>query len=340
MCSSDLDERDLWGECVRVLRDLRPKYALWENVGGLLTSESGLFFNRVCSDLAESGYDCLWQIIPASAVGAPHRRDRVWIVAVMGDCEQPRLERHNHRKAAPVAYESQRANSGAASVLHDFPGWPSRPGEQQYEWEPPRVVGDTASQRPPTRRAEPTGQQRQAGTAGADATMGDTEKREGDGRGSRGVAEAQGCGECGNTAADASSQTRTDGQVESALGGNADGLPGDVVRVGEEVFWRSPTAEEAGAKVETLYTKDGKPAQPGERAYRLQPNGELVLQSVTLNQQVVMDGMETKHTTIWPEVHNRVAQLKGYGNAIVPQCAAIILKSILDYETQTHTYTH
>ena len=52
--------------------------------------------------------------------------------------------------------------------------------------------------------------------------------------------------------------------------------------------WRTPTREEAGARVETLFTKDGQPATTGQRAYRLQPDGRSVLQSVTLNQQVAM----------------------------------------------------
>lgn len=74
------DERDLWGECVRALRGIRPKYALFENVPGLLTSERGRFFNRVLADLAASGYDAEWQIISAASLGAPHRRERVWIL--------------------------------------------------------------------------------------------------------------------------------------------------------------------------------------------------------------------------------------------------------------------
>ena len=53
--------------------------------------------------------------------------------------------------------------------------------------------------------------------------------------------------------------------------------------------WRTPTALEAGARVETLYTKDGEPAKIGQRAYRKTPSGEMVLQSQTLNQHVVMD---------------------------------------------------
>jgi hypothetical protein len=62
--------------------------------------------------------------------------------------------------------------------------------------------------------------------------------------------------------------------------------------------WRTPSASEAGAKVETLYTKDGEPARPGQRAYRQQPDGRLVLQSQTINQQVEM--IERQSSAQWP----------------------------------------
>ena len=68
----------LWSEYVRAIRHLRPRYVLVENVPGLLTNQ---YLGRVLGDLAQSGYDAEWDCIPASAIGAPHRRDRVWIVA-------------------------------------------------------------------------------------------------------------------------------------------------------------------------------------------------------------------------------------------------------------------
>ena len=68
----------LWSEYVRAIRHLRPRYVLVENVPGLLTHA---YMGRVLGDLSESGYDAEWDCIPASAVGAHHRRDRVWIVA-------------------------------------------------------------------------------------------------------------------------------------------------------------------------------------------------------------------------------------------------------------------
>ena len=75
------DDRDLWPEFARLIRDLRPRWVVAENVPGLLSSEAGRFFGAVLGDLAACGYDAEWQSLPASAFGAPHRRDRVWIVA-------------------------------------------------------------------------------------------------------------------------------------------------------------------------------------------------------------------------------------------------------------------
>jgi DNA (cytosine-5)-methyltransferase 1 len=75
------DKRDLWGECSRMLRDLRPRIALFENVTGLFTTNGGGYFNRVMSEIYESGYDAEWQTISARHVEAPHLRKRVFIIA-------------------------------------------------------------------------------------------------------------------------------------------------------------------------------------------------------------------------------------------------------------------
>ena len=71
----------LWSECARLLREIRPKYAIFENVTALLSGEQGRWFQRVLWDISEVGYDAEWHCIPASELGAHHHRDRVWIVA-------------------------------------------------------------------------------------------------------------------------------------------------------------------------------------------------------------------------------------------------------------------
>ena len=70
----------LWVEMCRVIGEVRPRYAIVENVSALL----GRGLGTVLGDLAQIGYDAEWHCIPASAVGAPHRRDRIWIVAYPG----------------------------------------------------------------------------------------------------------------------------------------------------------------------------------------------------------------------------------------------------------------
>lgn len=67
----------LWGEFARLIGELRPRYVLVENVPALTTRG----FDRVLADLAACGFDAEWDHLPASAFGAPHRRDRIWIVA-------------------------------------------------------------------------------------------------------------------------------------------------------------------------------------------------------------------------------------------------------------------
>ena len=74
----------LWSEIVRLIGELSPRYVIVENVANLLSGPSdkrGGWFGRILGDLAECGYDAEWENIPAAAVGAPHRRERVWIVA-------------------------------------------------------------------------------------------------------------------------------------------------------------------------------------------------------------------------------------------------------------------
>lgn len=75
------DNRWLWPETFRVVRAIKPAWCLFENVRGILTLEGGLVFENLLSELENIGYEVQTFIIPACAVDAPHRRDRVWIVA-------------------------------------------------------------------------------------------------------------------------------------------------------------------------------------------------------------------------------------------------------------------
>lgn len=79
------DDRHLWPEMLRVIREVRPKWIVGENVRGLTSWNEGVVFDEVQSDLEAEGYEVQSFILPAASVGAPHRRDRVWIVAYTND---------------------------------------------------------------------------------------------------------------------------------------------------------------------------------------------------------------------------------------------------------------
>jgi len=75
------DERHLWPHMLRVISEVKPTYVVGENVRGLTNWNGGMVFEEVCVDLESQGYEVQPILLPACAVGAPHRRDRVWFVA-------------------------------------------------------------------------------------------------------------------------------------------------------------------------------------------------------------------------------------------------------------------
>lgn len=212
------DPRHLWPWIADGIRLLRPRMCFFENVEGHIT----LGLSTVISDLEEMGYRTTWGIFSASEVGAPHQRKRVFILA------------HNQRERIEklsrwIADESQQ--HPAWNDCGDV--WPSRPGEPQHEWEPPRVVADANSQQ--SQRGRNAGelestsgaqqseiQQRQRsrhafgdqGSAGA--IVGDADSTRSQERSWQRGTELQGT--------DADGREDAEWQAESSLGRDADGL--------------------------------------------------------------------------------------------------------------------
>jgi len=75
------DTRYLWPAMLDVIRTVKPRYVVGENVHGLVNWNNGLVFDTVCADLEAEGYEVQAFLLPAAAVGALHKRDRIWFVA-------------------------------------------------------------------------------------------------------------------------------------------------------------------------------------------------------------------------------------------------------------------
>ena len=82
------DERNMWGATMDVVRAVQPAYCYFENVPGLLsarvddgTTRPVYYYGNILRDLAESGYRVGWRVLSSAEVGAPHKRDRLWLCA-------------------------------------------------------------------------------------------------------------------------------------------------------------------------------------------------------------------------------------------------------------------
>ena len=93
----------LFYECIRLLREIRPQFAIFENVRNLLSIEKGRVFQEVLFQIAQAGYDAEWSVVSARDVGGCHLRERVWIIA---------YPKHNGSSTPKRLRFNDKANSG------------------------------------------------------------------------------------------------------------------------------------------------------------------------------------------------------------------------------------
>jgi DNA (cytosine-5)-methyltransferase 1 len=96
------DERYLWGEMLRAVQEIKPKFVIAENVFGITNIDGGLVFEKVCVDLETEGYEVQPFIIPAAAKNAPHRRDRCWFIAFKNTLHGGCLHGEHEQEGAEV----------------------------------------------------------------------------------------------------------------------------------------------------------------------------------------------------------------------------------------------
>lgn len=88
------DERHLWPEMLRAIREIKPVYIVGENVGGLVSWNGGMVFDEVQAQMEDEGYEVFPCVLPAASVNAPHKRDRIFFIAYHNnrDREKNRLQ--------------------------------------------------------------------------------------------------------------------------------------------------------------------------------------------------------------------------------------------------------
>lgn len=177
------DERNLWPDTVRVIREAGPEYALLENVPGLLAFD---YFGEVLGSLADCGYDAEWDVVSAGSVGAPHLRRRLWILAWR--C-QPADSDGVRGEAG--AYSAESRQGGIRLRRQDREAPEAAEGRQEREHGPGQTDwysdGITAEAERPLRPGKGHEPRRDRDAAGADGESGRDESEDAtDGRGGRG----------------------------------------------------------------------------------------------------------------------------------------------------------
>jgi len=122
------DERNLWPEVRRIIGASQPRWFVGENVCGLLTVESGRFFSGILSDLVSLGYRVGWAVYGACEVGAPHRRERVFIVS-HADSDRQRNGPSQSKRFSECQGASDASIDGKKGVMAHA----SRSGQQECD---------------------------------------------------------------------------------------------------------------------------------------------------------------------------------------------------------------
>jgi DNA (cytosine-5)-methyltransferase 1 len=112
------DERHLFPEMLRCIKEVKPRWVVGENVRGLVSWNEGMVFNEVCDDLEREGYEVQSFLIPAASVGAPHQRYRVWFVAYANDKGRNTRFREVQSKNGEVPKWNNNAESSDTNVKY------------------------------------------------------------------------------------------------------------------------------------------------------------------------------------------------------------------------------
>jgi len=104
------DDRHLWPEMFRIIKAFKPRFVIGENVPGIVNIQDGVVFETVCTDLESQGYEVQPFNIPASAVGAPHQRKRIWIIASLEDSRRTLQQRTELREKNEDEVGKENAN--------------------------------------------------------------------------------------------------------------------------------------------------------------------------------------------------------------------------------------
>jgi DNA (cytosine-5)-methyltransferase 1 len=313
------DDRHLWPEMFRIIKTFKPKFVIGENVKGLINIQDGVVFETVCTDLESEGYEVQAFNIPAAGVGAPHRRERIWILATLGNSE---LNGSSTTKITRSIIETSNNNKKGENATREFEGT----SKSRYSQD----VANTESER--TRSNNEGIRQGISGTNRGQRTIGIKEDvANSNTRFSNGTnEEIFSRGQTSNT----SSTGGGDKNVENSRRALQQGT---VFQGENENEIRKGNADQSQR---SSSSSEYDVANPSSEQSHSNDNGQ-EQREISQQEQIELGGRSSG--TLWPSnwefepnvgrvangVPGRVHRLKGLGNSIVPKIAEEIGKAII-----------
>jgi DNA (cytosine-5)-methyltransferase 1 len=283
------DERHLWPEMLRAIREVSPRFVVGENVRGLTNWNGGMVFEEVCAELESYGYQVAPVIIPACAVNAPHKRERIWFVAYNDSKRQPGHEQQTRNR---INSENPKQRFCVC---------------KEKGWDEIRCINEGNCKDRFTTNAESSGiseqqrsyrerQNRQLNNNGESENVTDA-----DGRGTQSQQNIR-------QTLSGKKRTNSDGSEWDVTNSSDKGLQrSELVRTPERGKWKQNDSRESATKLHKIENWQQFPTQP----------------PVCSGDDGISSELDGITFPKW-----RAESIKAYGNAIVPQVAYQIFKAI------------
>jgi DNA (cytosine-5)-methyltransferase 1 len=325
----------------RIIQELTPRWVIGENVKGLTNIQDGVVFETVCSDLEGEGYEVRAFNIPAAGVGAPHRRERIWIVAhakrfneskpIGRSDETSRGIQEEHRQNDSSARESSRTSSiRQSNNRHENMEDSRRTLQSRTE------LRETNEDE--VREGYANQHQRSGSTSESNVANANSERPQGHGEEYELRKDSQ------EIKASGSSSSAREDVADTEQSRSSSESIGDIGSVGKESSKEKERGNQPSVRTSTRSTDVANTESSiGNDNEAVAGNGE------SSTQEIFGDGSSVSGESTWwytePDVGRvahgvpgRVYRLKGLGNSIVPQIAEEIGKAIIKAEKKGGHY--
>ena len=320
------DDRHLWPEMFRIIKAFKPRFVIGENVPGIVNIQEGVVFETVCTDLESQGYEVQPFNIPAAAVGAPHQRKRIWIIATLADSvsnderreisrsdeEKGRVQKeHRSKDSASGIFsrtsEIRKSNNGYEAMENS--GRTLQQGSSIREKNEDEVGKENANQH------QRSSSSSESNVADTDTRLSDGQKKELQSRGQasissregENVANAKSISSDGREIGQHSEESREKGKIGIEVGGVSSDRQKLANTDSERLEGLGQSRSQFNETSSSTSSSEERQGQVGQGWWEFEPNVGRVAHGVP----------------------GRVHRLKALGNSIVPQIAEEIGRAII-----------